>query len=685
MKRYLVAAMVMTAVLVAVPAAGASAACPNEGQRTGASSRLPDCRAYEKVSPADKNSVDVVPGGYTRAATNGEAVTFAALGAFAGAPASSVNQYLARRGPDGWTTASLNAPLTVSNRVFPVEDLMEAFTGDLSRAVLRHYAPPSLAAEDTEGFRNFYIRDNSTGTYTTVTNRGFEEATPGTGQGEIASFSAASPDLNHVVLSTTSGGTLVPGAPQEAAYLWSEGKGISVASIEPGSETPFVSAIAGGGAGPQPGAVSDDGSRVMFSAPASAFYPGAKQLYVRKDAGTAGAETVQASAPEPGVTDPNGTQPATYRFASADGNSVLFSSAQKLTADSTADSGAGREDLYRFDVSSSELTDLTTADPAGAGFQGLVGASRDATTLYFIADGDLASGATAGQPNLYRWRAGAGIDLVATVAPGDVQPLTQSAFQRAAAVTPDGGAIAFSTKAALDPAFDNVDPQSGEPHWETYLYTAAAPAPRCVSCVGAGPATADSTIVNQLGSSILSAPRDNPYRGSITETGSRVFFESGEALVADDTNKQVDVYEYEEGASGPSLISTGTSASAANFLAASASGNDVFLLTRQRLTSEDRDSLLDVYDVRVGGGYAEPAPPPVSCEGEGCQGPPLATPASKSPVQVTGQGNVKAKRAKPRKRRASCRKSRSTAKHRKARANANKRCTKNGHKSRKGR
>ncbi|HVY97202.1 MAG TPA: hypothetical protein VHA54_09620 [Solirubrobacterales bacterium] len=661
----------------------AAAPCANDGVRTGLSARLPDCRAYEMVSPGDKNSVDVFAGGYTRAASSGDAVTFAALGAFAGAPASSVNQYLARRGSAGWTTASINAPLTVSNRVFPVEDLMEAFTSDLSRAVLRHYAPPSLAPGDTEGFRNFYIRDDATGSYTTVTNRGFEENVPGSGQGEIANFGAASADLDHVALSTPNGGTLVPGAPQEAAYLWSAGQGIELVSIEPGTETPFVSAGVGAGAGPQPGAVSDDGSRVVFSAPASSFFPEPKQVYVRKDAGTPGAETVRASAPAPGVSDPGGTQPAMYRVAGADGDGVFFSSAEKLTAGSTADSTTGSEDLYRFDVFSGELADLTTADPAGAGFQGLVGASRDADTLYFIATGALAAGATAGQPNLYRWRAGAGIDIVATVTPGDVEPLTRSSGQRAAVVTPDGGAIAFSSRAAIDPAFDNVDPQSGEPHWEVYLYTGGAP--RCVSCVGAGPATADSTITSQLGDSIISQPRDNPYRGSIAESGSRVFFESGEALVAADTNKQVDVYEYEQGSDGPNLISTGTSASAANFAAASPDGDDVFFVTRQRLTGADRDSLLDVYDARVGGGYAEPPPPPVGCEGEACQGPPPATPASREPVQVSGPGNAKAKRAKPRRRRAGCRKSRSTAKHGRATASAKKRCGKNGQQSRKGR
>ena len=42
------------------------------------------------------------------------------------------------------------------------------------------------------------------------------------------------------------------------------------------------------------------------------------------------------------------------------------------------------------------------------------------------------------------------------------------------------------------------------------------------------------------------------------------------------------------------------------FLDASASGDDVFFATRERLAPTDTDELVDVYDARVDGGFPAP-------------------------------------------------------------------------------
>jgi hypothetical protein len=51
----------------------------------------------------------------------------------------------------------------------------------------------------------------------------------------------------------------------------------------------------------------------------------------------------------------------------------------------------------------------------------------------------------------------------------------------------------------------------------------------------------------------------------------------------------------------------------------SATGSDIFFSTHTRLVGQDTDSLRDVYDARVGGGF--PAPSEHPCFGEACQGP----------------------------------------------------------------
>ena len=49
----------MCLVVCLMPAAAAADSCPNAEFRAGYSARLPDCRAWEMVSPVDKANNDV--------------------------------------------------------------------------------------------------------------------------------------------------------------------------------------------------------------------------------------------------------------------------------------------------------------------------------------------------------------------------------------------------------------------------------------------------------------------------------------------------------------------------------------------------------------------------------------------------------------------------------------------------
>ena len=192
-----------------------------------------------------------------------------------------------------------------------------------------------------------------------------------------------------------------------------------------------------------------------------------------------------------------------------------------------------------------------------------------------------------------------------------------------------------------------------------------------MSCNPSGaPATGEAYLAGNP--SIVAAPERNAFlTRNLSEDGSRVFFQTQEALVPQDTNGQTDVYEWErEGEGGADgcirssasfsersggclyLISTGESGDPSYFGDASADGSNVFFFTRQSLVSQDRDENDDLYDARVEGGIAAQNPsPPASCTGEGCLGPVDPPTVLDAPASATflGAGNLKPSPAKPKK------------------------------------
>ena len=136
---------------------------------------------------------------------------------------------------------------------------------------------------------------------------------------------------------------------------------------------------------------------------------------------------------------------------------------------------------------------------------------------------------------------------------------------------------------------------------------------------------------------------------SISEDGSRVFFESAQPLVPRAQDGRMNVYEWECDGSGSCdyaegciyLLSSGTSPYPSYLIDASASGNDVFLVTRSAFVAADQNEYNDIYDARVG---ATEAPAPTQCTGTGCQGVAAAPPVFATPASVTynGVGNFAA-------------------------------------------
>ena len=154
------------------------------------------------------------------------------------------------------------------------------------------------------------------------------------------------------------------------------------------------------------------------------------------------------------------------------------------------------------------------------------------------------------------------------------------------------------------------------------------------------------------------------YQSRYLSDSGRLFFNSSDALVPQDTNGNEDVYEYEpagvgdcSGASATfsgnvggciGLISSGSAFGESGFLDASETGNDVFFLTTGRLVSSDVDTSLDVYDAHVCSTVAPcaitpPAQPPECGSASSCRAAPPAQPSiygAPASATFSGAGNL---------------------------------------------
>jgi hypothetical protein len=224
--------------------------------------------------------------------------------------------------------------------------------------------------------------------------------------------------------------------------------------------------------------------------------------------------------------------------------------------------------------------------------------------------------------------------------------------------TPDGSAIVFESAARLTE--DDLDDAS-----DIYFYDALADELTRVSAprTGATPYPCDRVVAT--GEVLLSCnadlgfeygfrnPRDNVgLAGRRHENlavggdgGVAVYFESRSQLIeADDNGSRMDVYEWRDGRL--SLISPGNADHDAWYSGNSRDGRDVFFQTSQRIDPREiEDADFDIYDARVGGGFASPSPSPSPCSlsTDACQGAgsaPLSTADATARTSAPHDGNA---------------------------------------------
>jgi hypothetical protein len=219
------------------------------------------------------------------------------------------------------------------------------------------------------------------------------------------------------------------------------------------------------------------------------------------------------------------------------------------------------------------------------------------------------------------------------------------AYPADARVSSDGRRIAFMSHEELTSRDTGINPKFGT-HWlALYVYDEVREALTCVSCPSSGAAMTGNVLLVPQAVSHGVTPVEPLRSHFLSSDGRFVFFSAVDALVPQDTNGLYDVYEYDTETGRVVLVSSGTGDAGAWFADASASGGDVFFLTRQSLTSGDTDSGIDLYDARVNGGLSQPVSASAPCVGDACQGAQGAPPGLVLPSGFSGPGNPVSKPA----------------------------------------
>lgn len=626
-----------------LPWGGGEEACPNQAFRMGPSANLPDCRAYELVTPPEKGGTldfDTYGQGQPSylAGEDGEHVWLYSTGTQFGSNADPrTSSYFFARNATGWGLTSA----TVQPQAGIYSKSISVFNSDLTQVALQTgwaTVPGEAGSPDVT----------------------FEAGPPGGPYVPVISipsryesaWAAASGDFAKLILQTQDYELL--GEPTGTKqgndlYEYAEGQlrqvnvdsegtklGVCGARLALGTEGAATSSSQSVAS---PHAVSADGARVFFNAVPGSSCGAAAHLYMRSN----GAETLDIG-------------PYAYLAANPQGSKLLLKKPN----------GAGRE-IFLYDTETQELKLLfSTPDDQhpGGGEDQIVRSSADLSTVYFSSAAQLTPEAPPGG-GTYRYEA-------ATEKLRFLLPSVGTAF-----VSPDGRYLYY--RGAAPPGVP------GGVASQVYRYDSVENVIQCMSC--ASPFDPEPKLVAVFKNEI--ATDGVPDTTAASANGDYVFFETPSALVPQDVDGEIkptvfgnepdqlrsrssDVYEWRKpGVDGCvhvqgclALISGGKGGYKTEIVGIAHEGRDVFFATHEALVAQDRDGAGDIYDARIGGGFALPPPRPVECEGDACStpaSPPLdATPSSfafsgpgnsvASSPSVASQPKAKPKKAKPKKR-----------------------------------
>jgi hypothetical protein len=564
--------------LYTYPSEPPSIGCPNETLRAiNNSTELPDCRAYEQVSPPFNAEAYPPIGPHAeasfsetndpeQAAPDGDAVIYAGenpdpqedsgSGASGG---GGGNQILASRGEDGWSAHDIT-PLA-ANRP---ETYFEWFTSDLSLGVLsvaaetgvEHRYSPEVRVDCTmlyarslpagafspfftegECGQPFFVGGSSDGSSLVFESMAAQTANAQAGPAPEPSEGGQE---GHDNIYDLSGGQLhlvniLPGAspspdPNASVGAW-QGRPLVAHGAGDEGRIPSLNAY---------GVVSSDGGQVFWTDLSTGV------VFERRNPGVVASKILHGvcTQPEDACSVQVSAGAATYEAATPDGRFVYYS-----------EGGV----LWRWDSESEAREQLTGT---GAEVLGVIGVNQtgvDGAYVYLVADGVLAgnengNGETAqeGEPNLYVIREGVSV-FVARLSPGDneleglpvgEEHLDHGVWQadvgyRAAQLTPDGTHLVFMANERLT-SYDNTS--GPRPVTEIYIYDAGSGQIACVSCTPSG---AEPLEEESSGSAEGGIHTYLPFESNsltrvfrvVSSDGGRVFFDTEQALVPQDTDR----------------------------------------------------------------------------------------------------------------------------------------------------
>ena len=580
-------------------AAAAPDLCPNaaiRGQQHAA--YLPDCRAFEQVSPVDKNGYPIfdlrsITFGRVASSSDGNSAIYPSWGTFADSESGLPTQYRSQRTDQGWMATAVS-PAPKGPYPWSGDELFWiASTPDLRSGLIFTSDPQDPSA--IGGAKNLYTTEGHGVSLGSRGNSGERPAYGGIREGRDALLSV---DGSHLVWE---GSAHLVGEdasrPEGKLGVYERSGGVTrlVSVDSDGQLLNECGAEIGDSAGAARNrAISNDGSRVVFISPASADEgaPGCEEpeLYMRIDDD----RTVEISHSRLAVEDPLVREPRSLGTA-RNGSVLYFASGERLTAE--APSGGG---VYRYVVATDSL-EFAFPGPNAK----VVALANDGSRLYFTAGEQLEAGkGTPGNVMLFVYRAvDDSVRFIADSGGGSFGGLPGAGDgisgldegRRPAALSADGTRLVFSSRTNLT-GYDS----NGE--GEAYLYEEGRDSLICVSC------------------SVTGAPRttDSFLRGYPNGDASIIAFATKERMSSADTDQAEDVYRWKDG--DISLVSGGRSALKSRFVGIDESGGSIFFSSYDSLAPQDVDGGdQDLYVSRAGGGFLAPDAGSAPCQGDSCQ------------------------------------------------------------------